>query len=98
MKVKIKEVAMAKKGWSLYELCRQANVNYQTLYGWENWKKQLHWATIIDTVCTVLDCEIGDLFEAEKVDIKKEPTLKEVSEEELLELIKAGKTIKVQVD
>lgn len=64
MKVKIKEVAREKKGWSLYKLASILNLPQQTIYSWANKRTQPSFESM-DMLCTVLGCTLDDIFEIE---------------------------------
>lgn len=69
MKVKIKETAMEKKGYSLYKLAQVMNLPQQTVYSWAKGRTQPSYLNL-DKLCNILDCEIQDLLEAEPVQNK----------------------------
>ena len=69
MKIKIKETAFKKKGWSLYKLAQELELTQQTVYSWANGRTQPSYINM-DKLCEVLDCSLGDLFEAEPVQRK----------------------------
>lgn len=64
MKVKIKEAAKEKKGYSLYKLAKVLNLPEQTVYSWAKGKTMPSYINL-DKICGVLECEISDLLEAE---------------------------------
>jgi transcriptional regulator with XRE-family HTH domain len=64
MKVRIKDVAQARKAWSLYRLAKELNLPQQTVYSWASGRTQPSYDNM-DRLCEVLDCPMGDLFEAE---------------------------------
>ena len=66
MKVKIKETAKLKKNYSLYRLAKVMGLPQQTIYSWAKGRTQPNY-TNLDKLCDVLECEIGDLLEAEPV-------------------------------
>jgi transcriptional regulator with XRE-family HTH domain len=68
MKIKIRETARAKKGWSLYKLANELQLPQQTVYGWQSGRTQPRLENI-DRLCSVLGCSVGDLFEAEPVEV-----------------------------
>ena len=69
MKIKIKETAKDKKGWSLYRLAIELNLPQQTVYSWANGRTQPSYENM-DRLCEVLECSIQNLFEAEPVQKK----------------------------
>lgn len=69
MKIKLKETAKLKKNYSLYRLAQVMNVPQQTIYSWAKGRTQPSYLNL-DKLCNVLDCEIGDLLEAEPVQNK----------------------------
>jgi DNA-binding Xre family transcriptional regulator len=69
MKIKIKEVALKNKGWSLYKLAKELNLPQQTVYSWASGRTQPSYDNI-DRLCDILDCCVGDLFESEPVQQK----------------------------
>ncbi len=64
MKIKIKEAAKEKKGYSLYKLARELNLPEQTVYSWAKGKTQPSYINL-DKICGVLECNISDILEAE---------------------------------
>lgn len=69
MKIKIKETARKFKGWSLYRLAKELGLPQQTIYSWANGRTQPSYDNM-DRLCEVIDCKIGDLFDAEPVQHK----------------------------
>ena len=69
MKVKLKEVAKEKKGYSLYRLAKEMNLPEQTVYSWAKGRTQPSYINL-DRLCNVLDCKIEDILEAEPVQNK----------------------------
>jgi transcriptional regulator with XRE-family HTH domain len=69
MKIKIKEVAQAKKGWSLYKLAKELGLPQQTVYSWASGRTQPSYDNM-DRLCDILDCAVGELFEADPVQQK----------------------------
>ncbi len=69
MKIKIKETVKLKKGWSLYKLAKVLNLPQQTVYSWASGRTQPSYENM-DRLCETLNCNIGDLFEAEPVQQK----------------------------
>lgn len=69
MKVKIKETAKLKKGYSLYRLAQVMDLPQQTVYSWAKGRTQPSYINL-DKLCDVLECEISDLLEAEPVQKK----------------------------
>ncbi len=69
MKIKIKETVKQKKGWSLYKLAKFLNLPQQTVYSWASGRTQPSYENM-DRLCEALNCNIGDLFEAEPVQQK----------------------------
>ncbi len=69
MKIKIKEVAQDKHGWSLYKLAKQMGLPQQTVYSWASGRTQPSYDNM-DRLCDVLDCSVGELFEADPVQQK----------------------------
>lgn len=66
MKVKLREL-MYEKGLTAYYIAKVINVAHQTVYSWIN-GRTMPCKKNIDKLCTLLDCEIGDLYQAEKID------------------------------
>ena len=69
MKVKIKETAKLKKGYSLYKLAQIMNLPQQTIYSWAKGRTQPSYINL-DKLCDVLDCKIEDILESEPVQNK----------------------------
>ena len=69
MKIKIKEIAKEKKGYSLYKLAQVMDIPQQTIYSWSKGRTQPTYLNL-DKLCNVLDCKIEDLLEAEPVQNK----------------------------
>ena len=69
MKVRIKEVAKAKKNWSLYRLAREMGLPQQTVYSWASGRTQPSYDNM-DRLCDILDCTMNDLFEPEPIQHK----------------------------
>lgn len=69
MKIKIKEVAKARKDWSLYKLAKELSLPQQTVYSWASGRTQPSYENM-DKLCDILDCAVGELFEAEPVQQK----------------------------
>ncbi|MEW5818597.1 MAG: helix-turn-helix transcriptional regulator [Cyanobacteriota bacterium] len=69
LKIRIKEVARKKKGWSLYRLAKELGLPQQTVYSWANGRTQPSYENM-DKLCDALDCTVGELFEAEPVQRK----------------------------
>jgi len=69
MKIKIKEAAKEKKNYSLYRLAQVLNLPQQTVYSWAKGRTQPSYNNL-DRLCSVLECKIGDLLEAEPVQNK----------------------------
>lgn len=69
MKVKIKEVAKTKKEWSLYKLAKELGLPQQTVYSWASGRTQPSYDNM-DKLCDILDCGVGELFEADPVQQK----------------------------
>ena len=69
MKIKLKETAKAKKGYSLYKLAQVMNLPQQTIYAWAKGKSQPSYLNL-DKLCDVLDCKVEDILEAEPVQNK----------------------------
>jgi len=66
MKLKIKETAFRKKGWSLYRLAKELLLPQQTVYSWASGRTQPSYENM-DKLCTVLNCLMSELFEPELV-------------------------------
>jgi len=64
LKIRIKEVARNKKGWSLYRLAKELGLPQQTVYSWANGRTQPSYDNM-DRLCEIIGCTVGDLFEAE---------------------------------
>ena len=69
MKIKIKDAVKKIKGWSLYKLAKVLNLPQQTVYSWASGRTQPSYENM-DRLCDALDCNVGDLFEAEPVQEK----------------------------
>lgn len=69
MKVRIKEIAKAKKDWSLYRLAREMGLPQQTVYSWASGRTQPSYDNM-DRLCDILDCSMNDLFEPEPIQHK----------------------------
>lgn len=69
LKIRIKEVAKKKKGWSLYRLAKELGLPQQTVYSWANGRTQPSYENM-DKLCDALDCTVGELFESEPVQQK----------------------------
>lgn len=69
LKIKIKEVAKEKKAWSLYRLAKELGLPQQTVYSWANGRTQPSYDNM-DKLCDVIECSVGDLFEAEPIQPK----------------------------
>ena len=69
MKIKIKETAKEKKGYSLYKLAQMLNLPQQTIYSWAKGRTQPSYYNL-DRICDVLNCNIEDILEAEPVQSK----------------------------
>lgn len=69
MKIKIKEIALKNKGLSLYKLAQVMNLPQQTIYSWAKGRTQPSYLNL-DKLCNILECEIGDILEAEPVQNK----------------------------
>ena len=69
MKVKLKETAMLKKGYSLYRLAKVMGLPQQTVYSWAKGRTQPSYLNL-DKLCNLLECKIEDLLEAEPVQNK----------------------------
>lgn len=64
LKIRIKETARVKKGWSLYRLAKELGLPQQTVYSWANGRTQPSYDNM-DKLCEIMGCSVGDLFEAE---------------------------------
>ncbi len=71
MKIKIKETARAKNDWSLYRLAKELKLPEQTIYGWQCKRTQPKFKNM-EKMCSLLDCTMDDLFEAEPLKEGKE--------------------------
>ena len=69
MKIKIKEIAKEKKGYSLYKLAQIMNLPQQTIYSWANGRTQPSYSNL-DKLCAALECSVGELLEAEPIQSK----------------------------
>ena len=69
MKIKIKEIAKEKKGYSLYKLAQVMNLPQQTIYSWAKGRTQPSFSNL-DKLCAVLECSVGELLEAEPIQNK----------------------------
>lgn len=68
MKIKLKQIANS-RDLSLYGLAKLLGMPQQTIYSWGNGRTQPSYDNM-DLLCHVLDCTIGDIFEAEPVQMK----------------------------
>ncbi len=64
LRIRIKETARKKKGWSLYRLAKELGLPQQTVYSWANGRTQPSYENM-DKLCEAIGCYLGDLFEAE---------------------------------
>lgn len=64
LKIRIKEIARTKKGWSLYRLAKELGLPQQTVYSWANGRTQPSYDNM-DKLCGIIGCKIGELFESE---------------------------------
>lgn len=64
VKIRIKEVARTKRGWSLYRLAKELGLPQQTVYSWANGRTQPSYDNM-DRLCEVISCSVGELFETE---------------------------------
>lgn len=64
LKIRIKELARLKKGWSLYRLAKELGLPQQTIYSWANGRTQPSYDNM-DRLCEAISCSLGELFEAE---------------------------------
>lgn len=69
MKVKLKEAAKNFKGYSLYKLATILNIPQQTVYSWAKGRTQPSYENM-DKLCSVLECGIEDILEAEPIQNK----------------------------
>ena len=69
MKIKLKEIALKNKNMSLYKLAQVMNLPQQTIYSWAKGRTQPSYLNL-DKLCNILECEIGDILEAEPVQNK----------------------------
>ncbi|MDD3012177.1 MAG: helix-turn-helix transcriptional regulator [Candidatus Gastranaerophilales bacterium] len=69
LKIRIKEVARQKRGWSLYRLAKELGLPQQTVYSWANGRTQPSYDNM-DRLCESIGCAVGELFEAEPVQQK----------------------------
>ena len=65
MKLHLKELAEKNRGWSLYKLAQELKISQQTVYSWTNSRTEPSFF-YLDRICTILNCDIGDLLENEK--------------------------------
>lgn len=69
MKIKIKEYAKETKDWSLYRLAQELDLPQQTIYSWASGRTQPSFENL-DRLCSILNCKIENLLEAEPVQQK----------------------------
>jgi len=69
MKIKIREAAKLKKGYSLYRLAKELDLPQQTVYSWANGRTQPSYENM-DRLCDALECTLGELFECEPIQHK----------------------------
>ncbi|MFH0702684.1 MAG: helix-turn-helix transcriptional regulator [bacterium] len=69
LKIRIKETARKKQGWSLYRLAKELGLPQQTIYSWANGRTQPSYDNM-EKLCEVIGCSIGELFEAESIQTK----------------------------
>ena len=60
MKIKIRETAKEKKGYSLYKLAKELNLPQQTVYSWANGRTQPSYENM-DRLCEALNCTIAKI-------------------------------------
>jgi DNA-binding Xre family transcriptional regulator len=70
MKIKIREM-VRKQGTTLYKLSKHLEMPPQTIYSWAGGRTQPSFKNM-DKLCEVLNCDMNDLFEAEKAQFMKE--------------------------
>lgn len=61
MKILLREMAKAKKGWSLYRLAKEMGVYQQTIYAWHQ-GRNFPTTNNLDRLCWILDCTIDELL------------------------------------
>lgn len=73
MKVKLREVCLKNKGWSVYDLstllAKHEGIAVCTTYAWSSGKR-LPRAKHLDMLCNLLDCTLADLYEVEPYEFK----------------------------
>lgn len=69
MKIKLKEAAKNKKNYSLYRLAKELDIPEQTIYSWAKGRTQPSFLNL-DKICSVLECKIEDILEAEPIQNK----------------------------
>jgi DNA-binding Xre family transcriptional regulator len=69
VKIKLKEMALIRRNWSLYKLAKELGLPQQTVYSWASGRTQPNYENM-DRLCDILDCTVGELFEAEPVQQK----------------------------
>ena len=62
IRLRLREIAKERKGWSLYKLAQELDMAKLTIY---NWNKGLHIPSgdVLELLCDTIDCEINELFE-----------------------------------
>lgn len=60
MRIKLREVALKKKGWSLYRLSDKMGISEKTVYSWEKNGLPSKW---IMPICEILECYPNDIFD-----------------------------------
>jgi DNA-binding XRE family transcriptional regulator len=68
MRVKLKEFAMQRKGWSMYKVAQLLELPQQTVYSWSSGRTQPGYLAM-DKLCALLECTLNDLFEPEPVQL-----------------------------
>jgi transcriptional regulator with XRE-family HTH domain len=61
MQIRIKDVAKATRGWSLYRLAKELNLPQQTVYSWASGRTQPSYIHM-ELLCSALECTMNDLF------------------------------------
>lgn len=69
MKIKINEFIKS-KGISLYRLSKDTGIQHSALHRSVNGNPKSLMLHNLDKICTALNCEIGDILEVEKVELK----------------------------
>ena len=68
MKVRIKEVAMERKGFSLYRVAKELKLPQQTVYSWASGRTQPGYDNM-DKLVSLFGCRLDDIFVPDRVNL-----------------------------